>query len=308
MIKIKNILSLLLSLAVLIVIAMNFNKIYEKIINVADLKPQIVITEGNAYVKKDTYTFIKQVDNYTPYQFSDLKNIFYSVLNQGWEEFTFYCPTEYSTCLQDVSKLSNNEILLSDINNYVHPYNSYVTIKTLYDDSGEVTLKVNHLYSDEEILQIDKEIDTIMSQVLNDQMSLTDKIKALHDYVINETKYDTKRASTGASPFDSNRIVGLLHYHYAICSGYADTMAVMLWKLGVPNFKISSSTHVWNAVYINNTWLHLDLTFDDPVTSSGKDMLDHSYFLIDTPTLEELDRINKSEHQFDKEVYGELKK
>ena len=83
-------------------------------------------------------------------------------------------------------------------------------------------------------------------------------------------------------------------------------MAVILTKLNVPNFKVASATHVWNAVYVDNTWLHLDLTWDDPVSTSGKDILDHSYFLITNDRLEELDKENKNEHIFNKGTYYEL--
>ena len=66
----------------MIVIALNFDKIYARVIQVADVKPKVVINKGNDYAKIDTFTFVKQVEDYTPYQFSDLKNIFFSVLNQ----------------------------------------------------------------------------------------------------------------------------------------------------------------------------------------------------------------------------------
>ena len=81
-------------------------------------------------------------------------------------------------------------------------------------------------------------------------------------------------------------------------------MQLFLEKLGVKNYKVSSDEHVWNAVFINNRWLHLDLTWDDPVTSTGENILDHKFFLIDTLTLLNLE---KTEHQFNIDVYSELK-
>ena len=37
-----------------------------------------------------------------------------TVLNNGWESFTFYCPREYVTCAEDVkTAISNNEIKVS---------------------------------------------------------------------------------------------------------------------------------------------------------------------------------------------------
>ena len=52
----------------------------------------------------------------------DVYDIFYSTLNKGWIEFTFYCRVEYTTCLEDIESLSNDKVLLSDINNFVSPF------------------------------------------------------------------------------------------------------------------------------------------------------------------------------------------
>ncbi|HIS17579.1 MAG TPA: hypothetical protein IAC02_03075, partial [Candidatus Coprovivens excrementavium] len=216
-------------------------------------------------------------------------------------------PVEYQECLNDVADISYDKLLLSNINNFVHPYNSYTSIKTLFDETGEITIKVTHLYSNEEIDRIDKDIDLLIENVVKDSMSDKEKILALHDYIINNTKYDIERANseTNSSEYDSARILGVLYDHYAICSGYADLMAVILEKLNIPNYKISSETHVWNALYLDNEWWHLDLTWDDPISTSGKDILDHSYFLIDSKTLRELDAGIK-DHIYDKDIYMEV--
>ena len=297
----------LISILVILMIVINFDTLSSRFKDILRIHPELVIKPGNEYQKDDSFLFVKQVDSYTPYNYEELKNIFYSVLNQGWNEFTFYCPVEYQECLNDVADISYDKLLLSNINNFVHPYNSYTSIKTLFDETGEITIKVTHLYSNEEIDRIDKDIDLLIENVVKDSMSDKEKILALHDYIINNTKYDIERANseTNSSEYDSARILGVLYDHYAICSGYADLMAVILEKLNIPNYKISSETHVWNALYLDNEWWHLDLTWDDPISTSGKDILDHSYFLIDSKTLRELDAGIK-DHIYDKDIYMEV--
>ena len=81
-------------------------------------------------------------------------------------------------------------------------------------------------------------------------------------------------------------------------------MELFLERLGVKSFKISSDKHIWNAVYLNDTWYHLDLTWDDPVASDGRDYLEFNYFLIGTDKLLSLDT---TEHVFDQEVFSEFK-
>lgn len=302
MIKIKRIISFFISIVVILVIILNFNFIKEKFLELTDLNKKIEIKEGNGYQKKYDFISLQQVETYIPNNYDELINIFYSVLNQGWDEFTFYCPSEYTNCLNDVADISFNDVLLSEINNYVHPYNGYSSIKTLYDDTGKITIQIVHIYTDNEISQIDDTINEIIQKNVNEKMTDIEKIRALHDYIINNTTYDTNKDE---GIYDSSRMTGLLYEHYAVCSGYTDVMAVMLEKLGIKNFRVASGSHIWNAVYVNNNWLHLDLTWDDPVVKSGKDILDHSYFLIDNDTLAKLDEIEK-QHEFNKNFYIEL--
>ena len=305
MTKIKNALLILISLIVILALVLNFDLIADKFKKLFNVTPDLVILPGNEYVKDDKFKLVSQVEDYTPYSYQDLMNVFYSTLNQGWEEFTFYCPIEYTDCLSDVEKLSLNETLLSDINNFVHPYNSYTSIKTLFDDTGKVQILVKHLYSKKEITVIEDYVDSLFENVIKEKMTAEEKIRALHDYVINNTKYDAHRANYGTSDYDSARILGIIYDNYAICSAYADIMAVFLNRLNLPNFKVSSESHVWNVVYLNGQWLHIDLTWDDPITTTGRDILDHSYFLIDNNKLERISKDN-TDHVFDKSVYLEL--
>ncbi len=309
MTKIKKIISFVTSIAVILFILINYNKIQSKFseyINNLKEDRTVKILPGNEYTRNYEYKYLSNSKDYVPYSNEDLINIVYGVLNQGWDEFTFYCPRKYEDCIEDVRKLSNNDEYLSHINNYVNPYNSYSSLKTIYDDTGMVTLEVNHLYTKEEIEKDNKVIDEIIKNNIKEGMTDTEKIRVIHDYIINNTKYDTKRAEKKDSPYDSARIQGLLFEHFATCSGYSDTMAVILDKLNIPNYKVSSDNHVWNAVYIDGKWKHLDLTWDDPVNSTGPDTLEYNYFLIDTDKLLDIDK--KDQHVFNQDVYLEFKK
>ena len=81
-------------------------------------------------------------------------------------------------------------------------------------------------------------------------------------------------------------------------------MAIYLDKLNIPNIRISTTEHVWNLVNIDESWLNLDVTWDDPVTSNGTDMLMYDYYLIDTNTLLSKDT---TQHNFNKDIYLEAK-
>lgn len=313
MIKIKNFLLFILTICLIVSIFIVKDKFLEHLLDFFKEDNALIIEPGNKYTKNEEFAFVKQEKNYKPYNYDDLVNIYYSILNQGWMEFTFYCPPEYTDCLKDIDKISKDKVLLSDINNYVHPYNSYSTIRTVYDETGEVTVYIGKLYSSSEILKLNEDIDAIIENNINDSMDTYTKIKTLHDYIINNTRYDSECANKCSSTdescqceHDSKRMTGALYEHLAICSGYTDLMAVMLEKLSIPNFKIASETHVWNAVYYNNSWLHLDLTWDDPVSVSGEDNITDDFFLKTTTELIEADTKTK-DHIFDYSRYSEFK-
>ena len=132
-------------------------------------------------------------------------------------------------------------------------------------------------------------------------MTNSEKIKQIHDYIINNTKYDTlKTENINDSTYESNTAYGVLVQGYGICSGYADTMAIFLNKLGITNYKISNDSHIWNLVYINGVWTHLDTTWDDPISEFNENR--DTYFLI---SYDDLSKLNDKTHAFDKKIYKE---
>ncbi len=259
---------------------------------------------NNQFAKQDSYQFVQLTTDFVPHNRQDIMNIYYTVINSGMEEFTFYCPKEYKDCITDINYLSDNQVLLSDINNFVPVYNSFDKLNTDFDSLGKVTIHISHNYQASEIEAIEKEVATIIQNTIQDNMTLEDKIKAIHDYIINETKYDINRSDNKINSYHSDTAYGALIEHYAICGGYADSMKLFLDYFQIPNYKISSENHIWNLVYLNNEWYHLDLTWDDPVTSSGDDVLEYDYFLIST---EELKQLELEQHTFDTDVYQEAK-
>ena len=149
-----------------------------------------------------------------------------------------------------------------------------------------------------------------MNQLINDKMTDVEKIKTIHDFIINNTVYDQERAKTvidrTSTDFkhSSNLALGPLTTGKAICGGYTDTMALFLDKMGIKNYKVSSDSHIWNLVYVDGAWKHLDLTWDDPVVNTGENMLLHTYFLI---SYDELLKQNTAQHNFDTNIYQEAK-
>lgn len=259
---------------------------------------------NNGFSRNDSFEYVQITDNFIVHNVQEIKNVYYTIFNSGVSSYTFYCANEYKECLDDVNYISNNQKLLSHINNFVPVFNTFKNVETKFDNLGKVTVNVILTYNDDVIINVtNSKINQIIKEKINDKQTDKEKIRIIHDYIINHSKYDSDRSDRKIIKYHSDMAYGPLVEGYAICGGYADAMKLFLDKLEIPNFKIASENHVWNVVKVDDKWLHLDLTWDDPVTSSGEDVLEYDYFLI---TNEELEKLEKEEHNFDKEVYLEL--
>ena len=265
---------------------------------------KIVLGEKNSYYRDYDFIFVQNTDNFSPKNFQDILNIYYTVLNAGKTTFTFYCPKEYTECLEDIQRLANNQELLSDINNYVHPYNGFSHIETEYNSIGKVTISIIKSYKEEQINRINEKIDALYPTLVQENLSQQENIRNIHDYIINTTKYDSDRSDNNIFTYQSDIAFGPLLEGFAVCGGYTDLMELFLEKMKIKSYKVSSENHIWNAVLLdNNNWYHLDLTWDDPVASDGKDYLDYTYYLIDTNRLLTTE---VTQHNFNAEHYPEL--
>ena len=231
-----------------------------------------------------------------------LINIFYTVINSGTNKFTFYCDENYKNCTKDVVELNDNKDILSNVNNFVHPYNSFETINASYDEYGQVDLTINKVYTKEDIQVLNTKVQKIINKKIKKNMSNKQKIKTIHDYIINNGRYATDNIRKKHPNKDYNKANDILIEGVGLCSAYSDAMALFLYEFGIDNYKIASDNHIWNLVKINNKWLHLDLTWDDPVTQTGVQKLEDIFMLIDNKELKEL---KVTQHKYDKNIYKE---
>lgn len=288
-------------LSIIIVTILNFfpEEIKDFFYNITN-NEEYVIAVANDYYLEGNFDYVQNWTDDVSNK-KELLNYIYYVINTGSEYADGECTKEYTNCLKDLNDIANDEETLSLINNYVHPYNSFKTISFTYNNNGRFSLIVEHIYNQEEITAINYVVDTKISEIITDNMTTEEKIKKIHDYIIDSTKYDTlKTDNIYDETYKSNTAYGVLIQGYGICSGYADTISIFLNKLNIENYKISNDTHIWNLVHINGIWAHLDSTWDDPI--SDRNLNRDTYFLI---TNDELVALNDNTHDFDKKVYKE---
>lgn len=291
----KNFLKLLPLILLLFFTVRYNNEITNFIIENFIISKKIYLNNNNDYHLNYKFEFLEETDDFVAKNNQDIINILYTGLNSGNEEFSFYC--DYEDCIDDAEYIIKNTGL-NDINNFIHPFNTYQSINISINVFNKISVTITKNYSNNEIISVNKKIDEIISEIRD--LNNYDKIKYFHDYIINNTKYDNDYIDDIASL--SHKASGVLINHKALCGGYAEVMAVFLNKLNIPNYRISSDNHVWNLVYLDNNWFHLDLTWDDPVTSNNKDLLLHEFFLI---TTDKLKSYNTGYHIFNENVYKE---
>ena len=182
--------------------------------------------------------------------------------------------------MDDVETVGNDNTLMSNINNYVSPFNSFENIKTTISSTREIKINVTPKYDDEMIKVLDNKVNKVITELNVQELSDREKIEKVHDYILSNTVYDSE-----SDNLDTTSAYGSLILGHAVCSGYSDAMALFLDKFNIPNLKISSANHVWNLVYLDNNWLHLDLTWDDIENNRYRD----NYFLITKEKLFSLD-------------------
>lgn len=154
---------------------------------------------------------------------------------------------------------------------------------------------VIHYYTDAtQEKAVDEKVDEILSELAMDDMTSYEKTEAIHEYIVDNTGYD----SNGKGTLRHSAYAALVKGH-SVCQGYALAMYRLLLESGVdcrvifgkgvePNGKVGD--HAWNIVKIGSDYFYVDSTWDD---SLGTD----SYYLCNRNEFE-------GDHKMDKE-YGE---
>ena len=294
----------LLPLVILFILVFIYREpITEYIVEKIIFSKEIYIEEPNQYALDYDFEYIKTTDDFIADNRQEILNIIYTSLNNGYDNFYFYC--HYEECQEDVSDITEPENLIT-ISNYIHPYNAYRRVYVSTNSFDKVEIRIEKSYTKDNINSINQKLDQIIKEIITDDMSDKEKITVFHNYIIDNTVYDSNYLETNLNDIDnpSHKALGPLFFGRALCGGYADVMAIFLNKLNIPNYRISSSDHIWNFVYLDNNWYHLDLTWDDPVTDSGVNMRLDTFLLI---TTEQLENLNTNYHIYDKNVYPEAK-
>lgn len=157
----------------------------------------------------------------------------------------------------------------------VVPFYNSMTIKS---SNGDYKISLENLsaYENKMVVEVAK---NWLKDIITDDMNNEQKVKAIHDKIINETSYDDVEKNEVHSP------AGVAIEKKAVCDGYSRMFGIMLILEDIPVVQVTSGVmdHAFNLVYINEKWLLVDVTYNDPLVE-GKQVLRYDYFLIDPKT------------------------
>ena len=141
-------------------------------------------------------------------------------------------------------------------------------------------------YQDRETEAKNKVFD-VAARITNDSMTDREKIKAVHDWICSNTEYDHINYERDTIPQESYHIEGIMLNGTGVCNGYAETFDYFMYVLGIQSEMVIGNTvgglgdggHAWNRVLLDDTWLYVDCTWDDPVPDGGPNSFRYKYFL-----------------------------
>lgn len=112
----------------------------------------------------------------------------------------------------------------------------------------------------------------IIKVLIKPSMSDLEKEKAIHDYVVLNTKFDYDNYSKNTAPPHDYDAYGILINGTGVCEGYAETVKLLLNMAGINCVVVSGEanngtwqSHAWNIVKIDGKYYELDTTWDDSV-------------------------------------------
>lgn len=141
-----------------------------------------------------------------------------------------------------------------------------------------------------------------------------DKVKQIHDWIVSNSEYDTA-AVEDKGAVQAHNIYGIFVLNKAVCEGYARAFEYLCQMNGIPCIVSSgdgvsgkdTEAHMWNYIQMEDgKYYCMDVTWDDPISSSGSDTgkVHYDYFLKGTETVNSGKKFTESHVDTTKKDYG----
>lgn len=127
----------------------------------------------------------------------------------------------------------------------------------------------------------DKKAASFVKNKLKKGMTTTQKLKAIHDYLMNQCSYDYGLTDIDGYE-DSLTAYGALVKKKAVCQGYTGAFNLIAHKAGIYSIAVcgtvSSGKHAWNYIKCGKSYYYIDCTWDKTL-QKGKTIC-YDYFKV----------------------------
>ncbi|MFC5559767.1 transglutaminase domain-containing protein [Ureibacillus thermophilus] len=230
-----------------------------------------------SYIDKEVDSKVTTESVKSASSLEELKNQIHQAMSKRQTSFTIEYTGNPNKLTENIKKIVEQIFTEDEYLNY--DYRSY---RYTWKNSGNravIDFNVSYFQTKEQLEYVNKRIQEILDDIIDPSMNDHEKVKAVHDYIVLNVKYDTTyNQSHNAAYF-------ALKNGVTMCNGYSMLAYQMLEELGIPVRFISGragkENHVWNLVQLDGKWYHLDVTWDDPSPDEpGRVMYDY-YLLSD---------------------------
>ena len=120
-------------------------------------------------------------------------------------------------------------------------------------------------------------INSIINNIIQPDMTETQKVKAIYDYICKHTTYDSGyEKGAFMTPHFASKVIFDGH---GVCDGYASAFKILCNAVGIeciiPRGFSSNSGHAWNQAKIDGQWYNFDVCWGD---TKYKNRISYDYF------------------------------
>lgn len=154
-----------------------------------------------------------------------------------------------------------------------------------YEKNGKLVIDVvfDYYQTKNQHLYVKQQVAKIAKNETKPEMTQHEKVKVLHDYIVDNVAYDYSLDQGVNAPYFA------LKGGETLCNGYAMLMYLLLKEVGVEARLVSGEAgtgrqkefHAWNMVKLDGVWYQLDVTWNDYDDGTIR----YKYYLLSDKTM-----------------------
>jgi Uncharacterized protein involved in cytokinesis, contains TGc (transglutaminase/protease-like) domain len=192
-----------------------------------------------------------------------------------------YTDEEFNKIVKSVKRDNPELFYLMENQTQLYTTKKKSNVKLAYYDKKSVIKKMRK--------ELNNKVESIMSILENKSKyeSDFDVEVAIHDYIL----LNCKIAGNGEHDSIYDTAYGALMHGEAYSGGYSSLFKLLMNKYGLTCYiiegEVDNQPHFWNMVYINDSYFHVDVAWNDADISYSDDLLFHGYFNVSTNIITE---------------------